>query len=61
MNPKNKFLTPAELSLRWGGKPNVNTLANWRNQKKGPPYVHIGGIKYPLDGVIEYEQKKALN
>lgn len=56
--PDRRFLTAAELSARWGGSPCVGTLNNWRHKKKGPPFVKFGNVvKYPLDGVIQWESK----
>lgn len=58
MNKKSEvFLTPEQLSVRWNFRPSVNTLANWRCQGKGPKYVNIAGVKYPLSEVEKYERK----
>lgn len=44
-----EYLTPAEVSRRLGGRISVKTLANWRSQRKGPPYRRVGGrVLYPL-------------
>lgn len=33
----------------------VQTLRNWRNQRKGPPYVKIGrAVRYQMDDVSAY-------
>jgi hypothetical protein len=30
----------------------VKTLANWRSEGRGPPWVKIGGrVRYPFDGL----------
>lgn len=50
------FLTPAELSKRWNGAVTTGTLANWRNQGKGPSFQKIGSrVLYRLDQVVAYE------
>ncbi len=40
-----KTLTPDEVARRLKGKP--STLANWRHQGIGPPYLKLGRILYP--------------
>ena len=57
---ENKFLTPKQLSERWSGKPSVHTLASWRQKGKGPRFVKLAGIKYPMNEVIKYEKKLKL-
>lgn len=54
------MLTPDELSARWRITP--KTLANWRNLKKGPPYIKLGGqrnqrVFYRLVDIQEFERK----
>lgn len=45
-----RYLTPADVSRRLGGRISVKTLANWRSQRKGPPFRRIGGrVLYPLE------------
>jgi hypothetical protein len=56
-----QFLTPAELSARFGNKIKESTLANWRSRGKGPPYTRIGGrILYRLDDVIAWERARTI-
>lgn len=56
MSNDTKFLTPAELSKRWNGAVTTGTLANWRNQGKGPAFQKIGSrVLYRLDQVVAYE------
>jgi hypothetical protein len=51
-----KYLTPAELIARWGGSHKRGTLANWRSQGKGPPFVKRGAkALYPLDRLEAWE------
>jgi hypothetical protein len=50
------FLTPEQLCKRWAGHCVLGTLANWRNQGKGPPFRRFGNrVLYPFAGVLEYE------
>jgi len=56
---KDGFLTPEQLSERWGVS--ISTLACWRSKtrgQRGPKYISIGRkIRYPLVGVVDYESK----
>lgn len=54
-----KYLSPAELSQRWGGRIKVNTLANWRSRKTGPAACKINGkrILYSLAEVERWERE----
>lgn len=57
-----KFLTPSELSERWGERITVRTLANWRSLGSGPRFVKIGGaILYPVDEVSQWERSNTVN
>lgn len=50
------YLTPSELAKRWNYSITTGTLANWRCQKKGPPFTRFGShILYPLEKLIEWE------
>lgn len=57
-----QFLTPKELSMRWGNRISPRTLANWRStQGNGPPYTKIGGaVLYPLDKIVEWESRNTV-
>ncbi|QNJ57353.1 HTH binding protein [Pseudomonas phage Dolphis] len=56
-----KFLTPVELSERYGGRITVRTLANWRTQGAGPPFSKIGGaILYPADKLADWENRNTV-
>jgi len=56
-----KFLTPKELSDRWGGRITTRTLANWRSTQSGPLFVKIGGgILYRITDVEEYEKRNTV-
>lgn len=53
------YLTPKELAARYGGAIAPKTLANWRSQGKGPPYVKLGGrVVYALHDVLEWEKSR---
>jgi hypothetical protein len=55
---RNEFLTPDQLVDRWGGAVGRGTLANWRAQRRGPPYVKVGArVVYPLDQLVAWEQQ----
>jgi len=55
--PDKKFLTPEELASRWGHLVTVNTLNQWRYERKGPPYKKIvGKVVYPLEEIEKYEK-----
>jgi hypothetical protein len=55
------FLTPQQLSERWGGRIGVRTLANWRCNGGGPRYTKIGGaILYKVSDVENYEQNQTV-
>ncbi|WP_229656226.1 helix-turn-helix domain-containing protein [Burkholderia pseudomallei] len=55
------FLTPKEVSDRYGGRIAIGTLANWRSAGTGPTFSRIGGkILYPLDAIVEWERKRTV-
>lgn len=57
-----QFLTPAQLSDRWGNRIGPRTLANWRSQGNGPPFVKIGGaIAYRLADVEAWENRNTVS
>jgi hypothetical protein len=56
-----QFLTPVELSERWGGRINVRTLANWRSSGDGPPFFKIGGaVLYGIDVLEKWEAERLV-
>jgi hypothetical protein len=56
-----RYLTPAEVSERWGGRVKVRTLANWRSQGSGPPFTKLGGaILYDTAKLAEWEQRATV-
>lgn len=55
------YLSPQELSERWGGKISTKTLANWRSDSdaRGPRYKRFGNrILYSLDDVVAWEDRQ---
>ncbi|ANN86147.1 putative MerR family transcription regulator [Enterobacter phage Arya] len=55
------YLTPQELVQRWNGAVTTGTLANWRNQGKGPAYTKFGSrVRYKLESVEAYEAKNMI-
>lgn len=51
------YLTPEQLSERWGNTVVPRTLANWRCLAKGPRYMKAGGkVVYPLDEIEAWEK-----
>lgn len=56
------YLTPAQLVERWKGAVVLQSLANWRSKKKGPPYVKMGTkVLYPLDKLEAWEAEQLRN
>lgn len=54
-------LTPEQLSERWGGRPTVRTLCQWRYERRGPAYIKVGhAVRYPLSAVIEFERARTV-
>lgn len=58
-----KYLTPAEVSQRYGGKISTSTLSNWRSSGNGSlPFVKIGGkVLYPLSSLVEWERRRTAS
>lgn len=57
---KKDLLTSKELSDRW--QIHVKSLARWRVEKKGPPYIKPGGTKtstvyYRIQDIKKWESK----
>jgi hypothetical protein len=51
-----KYLRAADVAKRWENAISTGTLANWRVQGKGPPYVKLGSkVLYPIDKLEAWE------
>jgi hypothetical protein len=53
------LLHPTQVAQRYGMTP--ESLANWRREGKGPPYVRLGNgkrprVMYRVDDVLEWER-----
>lgn len=58
---QSKFLSAAEVSQRWEGAVSTGTLANWRAQKKGPPYQKFGSkVRYPIIQLEAWEAARIV-
>lgn len=56
------YLTIPEVIQKFRGVISAETLAVWRHQKKGPPYVKIGSrVLYPDDKLEEWEKERMQN
>lgn len=53
----NDLLPPSEVAARYSMTP--ESLANWRREGKGPPFIKLNGkrVMYRLQDVIEWEFK----
>lgn len=61
MSLARKYLTPAEVSQRYGGRISVRTLANWRFLGNGPKFTRVGGrILYDLAELIQWEDRRTV-
>lgn len=50
-----QFLSEVELAARWGMS--SKTLARWRCDRRGPPYVKLGKtVRYAMSDVLEFER-----
>jgi Helix-turn-helix domain len=53
------FLTPREVSERYGEQVTTRTLSNWRWAGKGPEFFKIGGkILYKLSDLERWENSR---
>lgn len=50
------YLTQKELAERLGVS--ENTLEKWRWKKIGPRFYKLGGVRYKLSDVLEYETEQ---
>lgn len=49
------LVTPEEVSALLRGKVKVSTLAKWRREGKGPPFIYAGGsVLYPKKSFEEW-------
>lgn len=55
---KEKFLTQKELSERW--RIADYTLRSWRKEGKGPACINLGGCKYRMSDILEYEKQNLI-
>ena len=57
-----KYLTPAEVAARFGGRISVRTLANWRWSGTGPKFTRVGGrILYGIEELADWEAKRTVS
>lgn len=55
------FLTPDQLSARWGGCVTPSTLKMWRYRKKGPPYLKVGAkVLYRTAAIVVWETENEV-
>ena len=55
------YLTPAELSQRYGARVSERTLANWRYLGTGPKFTRVvGRVLYPLSELEAWESKRTV-
>lgn len=53
-----QYLTPEDLAARYRGM-SPKTLANWRSQGKGPPWIKTEGrVYYALSDVVAWERSR---
>lgn len=56
-----KYLTPTEVSERFGNRISVRTLANWRYLGTGPKFTRLGGrILYPIETLDDWERNRTV-
>jgi len=49
------FLSEADLAARWAMS--SKTLTRWCGQRRGPPFVKLGGaVRYAISDVLEFER-----
>lgn len=54
-----QYLTPNELVARYKGKFSKRTLANWRSNGNGPPFLKLGGrVLYEISKLEEWESRR---
>jgi hypothetical protein len=56
-----KYLNAVELAARWQGAVTTGTLANWRSQRRGPPFVKVGSkVLYPVPDLEAWERQQMV-
>lgn len=54
-----RHLTTEELALRLGRSP--RTVEDWRLDRKGPPYIRVGGtVRYRLADIEAWEKSRLV-
>lgn len=61
MNDQPLHLTAEDLVARWQGRVKLQTLANWRNLRRGPTYIRLGRrVLYPVAAVEAWEKERTV-
>ena len=57
-----QYLTAAEVVSRYNGNISTRTLANWRTNGDGPPFVKIGGrVLYRATDLDSWEARRTVS
>lgn len=60
LNFLDDMLTPTQVARYL--QVSIRTLEAWRNQKRGPPYYHIGrSVRYSLTEVLAWMEQRKLS
>lgn len=60
--PEEIYYTPEEVARRWRARIDVETLANWRSKRQGPPFAKFGRVVlYPADRLQEWERRRLIS
>ncbi|WP_426271536.1 helix-turn-helix domain-containing protein [Dyella kyungheensis] len=55
-----EYLTPEEVRDRLRLR-SAETLAHWRNKRKGPPFRKFGSrVLYPIEALLDWERKQTV-
>ena len=58
MSEDKVYLSPLDLSNRWGGQITIGTLKQWRSKGKGPKFRKVSSkIVYHIDDVKLWESQ----
>jgi hypothetical protein len=61
LSMESEFLTDLDLYHRWRGKIALETLANWRSARTGPPFIKIGKTPlYPQGLLAQWETQHMI-